>query len=221
MIGARIASVQQRVVAACVKHGRNPASVGLIAVSKTFPASAIAAAYDAGQRHFGESYAQELRDKGPALAADIRWHYIGRLQSNKAKYIAPYAHRVHSITSVGHAEALASRATSRLAVLVHVNLANEPTKDGVSTVETLNLCASITALPNIELVGLMALPPFTPDPADSAPWFAELAALAARGRAIGLPLHELSMGMSHDFEVAIAHGATWVRVGTAIFGGRA
>ena len=215
----RLEAVKARVVAACTAAGRDPAEVGLIAVSKTHPAHVIAEVAAAGHRDFGESYAQELRDKAPQIP-DARWPFIGRLQSNKAKYVAPVAHRVHALESVSQAEALAKRASGPLECLVSVHLGGESSKGGVAPDEALERCATLHAVEGIEIVGLMTLPPFHEDPEDMAPYFAHLADLAARGRAAGLPLHELSMGMSHDFEVAIRHGATWVRVGTAIFGPR-
>lgn len=220
MIAANLASIRADIARACAEAGRSPDEVGLIAVSKTFPAEAIAQAREAGQQHFGESYAQELRDKARAFP-DLTWHFIGRLQTNKAKYVAPVAHRVHALETVDQAEALARRAPDTLRCLVSVNLAGEGSKGGVRPSEALDRCAALSRIDKIEVVGLMCLPPFTEDPEDAGPWFAELADLAARGRARGLPLTELSMGMSHDFRVAIRHGATWIRVGTAIFGERA
>ncbi len=219
-IAARLAAIQHRVDAACVAAGRDAGEVKLIAVSKTFPVDDAAAALNAGHPHLGESYAQELRDKSRAHP-DAQWHFLGRIQRNKAKYIAPVAHRVHALQEVAHAEALSARAPETgLKCLVSVKLGGETTKGGVPSGEVLDRCRALSAVPRIEVVGLMTLPPFREDPEDVAPFFAELADLATRGRAAGLTLDELSMGMSHDFEVAIRHGATWVRVGTAIFGSR-
>jgi len=219
-IPENLAAVRRRVDAACARAGRDPAEVGLVAVGKTHPASRLRSAYEAGQRAFGESYAQELRDKAPELPDDVQWHYIGRLQSNKAKYVAPVAYRVHALERASHARALAKRAERPVACLVSVNLAGEASKGGVPADEALDAARSLGAIDGIEVVGLMTLPPPVDDPQDAGRWFAQLAELAARGRSRGLALNELSMGMSHDFEVAIAHGATWVRVGTAIFGPR-
>lgn len=218
-VAERLAEVRARVDAAARRAGREPSEVGLIAVSKTHPLHALEAAWAAGARDFGESYAQELRDKAPGLP-DARWHFIGRLQSNKARYIAPHAHRVHALVRRDHAEALAKRAPGRLACLVNVNLGGEASKDGVPPDEALDAVRGLAAVEGIRIVGLMTLPPPVDAPTDAAPFFEQLAELARRGRAQGLPLDELSMGMSHDYEVAIAHGATWVRVGTAIFGAR-
>lgn len=219
-IADALRDVRTRIAAAARDAGRDPAEIQLIAVTKTFPASAVAEAAACGQVHFGESYAQELRDKAPQLPDTLRWHFIGRLQSNKARYVAPVAHRVHALQTVAQAEALVKRAPGVLRCLVPVNVAQEASKGGLPPGEVLDRCEALSRIEGIEIVGLMTLPPRCEDPWEAAPWFAEVAALAAQGRAQGLPLHELSMGMSHDFEVAIHHGATWVRVGTAIFGER-
>jgi len=224
MIATGLKSVRADVVAACSVAGRDPSTVELIAVSKTHPASTLHEAYAAGQRHFGESYAQELRDKSGefqrAGTDDVIWHYIGRIQRNKAKYIAPVSNRIHSLESRAQAEALASRAPRPLKCLLSVNIAGEDSKGGVHPSEVLDRCRELDRLDGIEMVGLMCLPPFDADPEASGPWFAELADLALQGRNDGLPLKELSMGMSNDFAVAIRHGANWIRVGTAIFGAR-
>lgn len=222
MIADRLSAVRARLAAAAAAAGRDPGAIRLVAVSKTHPPEAIEAAYAAGQRDFGESYAQELRDKARALAhlPDLRWHFIGRIQTNKARYIGPVAARVHALTSVDHARALAARSPNGLDALVHVNVDGEASKAGVAPSEALALCDALDRIPDVRVRGLMALPPFTDDPADAASTFAAVAALAAQGIAHGLDLQELSMGMSRDLEVAIAHGATWVRVGTAIFGHR-
>ncbi len=197
-----------------------PDHVGLIAVSKTHPPSAIQEAFDAGQRDFGESYAQELRDKAPALDPAIRWHFIGRLQRNKLKYIAPRAYRVHGITHVDQAIGLVRRAPGPVHGLVNVNLGGEASKAGLAPSELPQLLDALDKIEGFVLCGLMCIPPFTEDPADSAPYFAELATIAAAQRARGHTLPELSMGMSRDYRWAIEHGARWIRVGTAIFGPR-
>lgn len=219
-VAGRLTAVRARVDAACRDAGRDPAGVHLIAVSKVHPASAIAAAAAAGQVDFGESYAQELRDKARVVEAPVRWHFVGRIQSNKAKYIAPVAHRVHALEEVRHAEALAARAEHGVDALVAVNVGGEETKGGVASAEVVGRVRALAAVDGVRIRGLMTLPPFREDPADVGPFFAELADLLARCRADGHGMDELSMGMSHDFEVAIRHGATWVRVGTAIFGPR-
>ena len=216
---ARLGVLRQRVDDACRRAGRPREDVHLVAVSKTHPLEAIELAAHHGQVDFGESYAQELRDKGRARP-DLRWHFIGRIQSNKIKYIAPRAFRVHALERLDHAQELTRRAPGTLCCLVAVNVAGEASKSGVPAAEALDACRSLGAVPGIDVCGLMTLPPQVDNPEDAAPWFDQLADLAAQGRARGLHLTELSMGMTHDFEVAIAHGATWIRVGTAIFGPR-
>lgn len=218
-VAERLAAVQQRIDRACTDAGRARDEVQLIAVSKTHPAAAIRAAYAAGQRHFGESYAQELAAKAVELAdlADLRWHFIGRVQTNKAKLIAPLAYRVHAVHSARHARALAGRSQGPLPVLLAVNLGQEDSKTGVSAAQALSVAQEVHQTAGVQLRGLMTLPP-AGEPAG--PFFAALRDLAAEGRAAGLPLDELSMGMSSDYPEAIAAGATWVRVGTDIFGAR-
>lgn len=211
--------VRARIERAATAAGRDPSTVRLVAVSKTKPASAIREAYAAGQRDFGENYAQELDQKARELAdlTEIRWHFIGHLQSNKAKLVAPVAHLVHAVDSASLASALAKRAPGRLGVLVEVNVGGEAEKHGVAPSEVGALLDAIEREPNLELRGLMTMPPH--DLALARRAFEELGALRDRhGGAARLP--ELSMGMSDDLEIAIACGATLVRVGTAIFGAR-
>jgi pyridoxal phosphate enzyme (YggS family) len=222
MIGDQLAKIRSGISAACAASGRAEGSVRLVAVTKTMPESAVREAWAAGQRTFGENYPQELRDKAASLGdLDVDWHFIGRLQRNKAKYVAAVASLAHAIESVDQAEALSARRTSPMGVLVEVNVADETSKGGLPPELALQLCERLMTVPNIELRGLMTLPPAVEDPADAGHYFAALADLAARGRARGFPLTELSMGMSHDYAVAIRHGATLVRIGTAIFGARA
>lgn len=197
-----------------------PPHVTLVAMSKMHPAEQIREAYDAGQRDFGENYAQELRDKAAVLPPDVRWHFTGSLQRNKVKYVVGRAVLIHDVDHVELAEEIGKRSVSPTAVLVGVNF-GEAQKSGVAAAEALALCERIVGVPGVALRGLMCLPPWQEEPEASAPYFAELAGLAERGRARGLPLTELSMGMSHDHLVAIRHGATIVRVGTSIFGERA
>lgn len=193
--------------------------VTLVAVSKTRPAAEIQEAMAAGQLDFGENYAQELRDKADTVPA-ARWHFIGALQRNKVKYVVGRTVLIHDVDSVELAEEIGKRSLPRKsAILVGVNFGEEQ-KSGVPTKDALALCEALMKVEGVELRGLMSIPPWGDDPEDSAPYFAELADLAARGRDRGLPLHELSMGMSSDYQVAMRHGATLVRVGTAIFGER-
>ncbi|MCB9763444.1 MAG: YggS family pyridoxal phosphate-dependent enzyme [Alphaproteobacteria bacterium] len=217
--------VRARLDAACAASGRDPASVGLIAVSKTRPLDDVLAAARAGQRLFGENYAQELRDKAAALAEQsnpppVAWHFIGHLQRNKVRYVVNTAALIHTVDSLRLAGEIAKRAEHPQAILAQVNVGDEASKSGVAVDEALALCEQLDGLEGVALRGLMTIPPAVADPADAAVHFRTLAELAAEGRRRGLPLTELSMGMSSDFEVAIAHGATLVRVGTAIFGPR-
>ncbi|AUX48246.1 hypothetical protein SOCE26_097780 [Sorangium cellulosum] len=223
-IASRLDEVRRRVASAAVRAGRAPDDVRLIAVSKGKPADAIRAAYGAGQRDFGENYAQELEEKAEALADldGIVWHAIGRLQRNKAKVVARVAQAVHSVDREELAVELDRRAAAHgrtLDVLVEVNVGGEDTKGGCAPGDVGPLLAAIARCAHLRPVGLMTIAPFKEDPADVRPFFAALRALRdAQGGQAALP--ELSMGMSHDVEAAIAEGATLVRVGTAIFGAR-
>lgn len=219
-VATRLGNVRRQLAESLADVGRAPDSAHLIAVSKTHPADGIREALAHGQLDFGESYAQELRDKAPELPETVRWHFIGRLQKNKAKYVAPRAYRVHGLTHVDQAEALAKRAPGPLKVLINVNVGGESSKAGIAPDALDALSDGVAAVQGIELVGLMCIPPFTEDPNEAAPSFARLAALFERQKRRGHPLTELSMGMTRDFPIAVAHGATWVRVGTAIFGPR-
>ncbi len=213
-----LAAVRERVAQACARAGRAPAGVTLIAVSKLQPSSAIREAYAAGQRDFGENYAQELRDKAAELAGleGLRWHAIGPLQRNKVKYVVKAAHAFHALDRLELAQELsAKRQGPPLRCLLEVNLGAEDAKSGVLPAQVEPLLAQVRGLPNLEVVGLMALPPLPEKAEDSRPHFRTLKALAQR-----LGLAELSMGTTADYEVAIEEGATLVRVGTAIFGER-
>ena len=224
-IAEGLAGVRARIAAAERAGGRAPGSVKLLAVSKKMPPDDVRAAITAGQRAFGENYAQELRDKRAALAAEPaapQWHYIGPLQSNKVKYVAGQVALIHTVDSVALLEAIAARGMPQ-ACLVQVNVAGEAQKRGVAPTDLPALLDRFAALPNVTCAGLMLIPPLTEDPGDARPHFAALRAL--RDREIGhrrsnVDLRELSMGMSGDLEAAIAEGATIVRVGTAIFGAR-
>jgi pyridoxal phosphate enzyme (YggS family) len=210
-----------RIARAAAAAGRDPASVRLVAVSKTKPASAVREAYEAGQRDFGENYAQELADKAEQLRdlPDLRWHFIGHLQSNKARVVAPLVHLVHTVDSPSLARELGKRTSGRtLPVLVEVNVGGEAQKHGASPDGLAELLDAVEAVPNLALSGLMTVPPADLEATRRA--FEELASLRSR---LGGPsrLLELSMGMTADLEIAVACGATLVRVGTAIFGERA
>lgn len=217
-------AVQDKINAACAACDRDPADVHLIAVSKTFPGENIETLYQTGHRHFGENYVQEMTEKATTLAEagldELEWHFIGRIQSNKIKYIAAHANYVHTLEKVSHAKSLGKHAGRLIKVLVSVNIGEEESKGGVAPDEVIARCEEIHALENIEVHGLMCIPPRCENPEDAAPYFQRMAALAAEGRERGMPLTQLSMGMSQDFHVAIRYGATFVRVGRAIFGAR-
>ena len=191
----------------------------LVAVSKRHPVDAIRAAYEAGQRAFGENYGQELRDKARVLPEDIAWHFIGPLQRNKLKYIAPVVTRVHTLTERSQVEALLQRAPA-VAGLIQVDLAGEVTKNGVRPESVRQLADDLARLEGFTLTGLMALPPWPEAPEDSRPWFRSLAELLHDLRRAGHAVDELSMGTTADWQVALEEGATWIRVGTALFGPR-
>jgi pyridoxal phosphate enzyme (YggS family) len=212
-------AIRARVDAACERAGRSPDDVTIVAVSKFHPISAIREAIAAGARDFGENYAQELAAKQHELDGDTRWHFIGRLQRNKAKLVAGKVALVHAVDSIELAAELGKRAGDHpQAVLLAVNLANEATKGGVTAETAAALANAIAAESNVALAGLMTMPPPELDPR---PLFDQLRDLRDRiADALGAALPVLSMGMSGDFETAIACGATHVRIGTAIFGER-
>jgi hypothetical protein len=224
-IAERLAAVRARITQAGRPSGCAGAEVKLVAVSKRHPPAAIREAYDAGQRLFGESYVQELAVKAEALGdlADIEWHFIGHLQTNKAKLAARVAHFVHSVDSIALARELGKRAAQRagnpLPVLVEVNVGGEPQKAGVSPGEIAEVIAAVHDQPALALRGLMTVPP-AGDPQAARRVFETLALLRNLHGGIAM-LPDLSMGMSEDLEFAVACGATLVRVGTAIFGERA
>jgi pyridoxal phosphate enzyme (YggS family) len=219
-------AVRGRISAAAISNEREPSAVKLVAVSKLQPAEAVREAYAAGQRDFGENYVQELAQKAELLRdlSELRWHLIGHLQRNKAKQVAGVAQLVHSVDSLELARELAKRHAAvikdrRLEVLVEVSIAGEEQKHGAAPETLAELFEAIEALPELRLRGLMCVPPFTEDAAASRPHFDALRRLQAEhGGVARLP--ELSMGMTHDLEHAVAAGATLVRVGTAIFGAR-
>jgi hypothetical protein len=212
--------VRARVAAAAERAGRAPADVTIIAVSKTHPADAVRAAAAAGATDFGENYAQELATKRVEVP-DVRWHYIGRLQRNKAKLVAGQVALIHAVDSIALAEELGKRTSVLQPVLIAI--AGEASKAGaVGDDDVLALARGVAGVAQLRLDGLMTMPPPTDDPEASRPAFVALRALRDRLRdALGMPLPILSMGMSGDFEVAIDCGATHVRIGTAIFGARA
>lgn len=216
-VGARWRATRAAVDDACRAAGRDPAEVTLVAVSKLHPAAAVDAAVTAGATDVGENYVQELLAKQAAVTTAPRWHFIGHLQRNKARAIAGKVALVHAVDSLALALELGKRATALQPVLLAVNVAGESTKSGVALADAPAAAAAIAAVANLRLDGFMTMPP--PD-ADPRPHFAALRELRDRLRTPSLPLPHLSMGMSADFEIAIAEGATLVRIGTAIFGAR-
>ncbi|MEZ4399573.1 MAG: YggS family pyridoxal phosphate-dependent enzyme [Kofleriaceae bacterium] len=223
-VATRWRDVRAAVDAACHAAGRAPAEVTVVAVSKHHPVEALAAALAAGVTDLGENYVQELVGKQAALAAAAppRWHFIGRLQRNKARQVAGQVALVHAVDSVELGRELGKRVPPDAVqpILVAVNLAGEATKGGVALTDAPALVAALAEVPGVRVDGLMTMPPPTEDPATSAPYFDALRALRDRLATPARPLPHLSMGMSDDFATAIACGATIVRIGTAIFGPR-
>ncbi len=224
MIAQRYVEIRERVERACARVGRDPHDVTIIGVTKTKPAATVREAAEAGIGDVGENYAQELAAKHEELGDIVRWHYIGSLQRNKVKLVAPYVAMIHAVDSerLGaeidrHAEQLGRR----IPVLLQVNTSGEESKHGVAPEEATELARALTALPGLELRGLMTLAAFLDDPEQVRPMFRLLRLTRDRIETeLGISLPELSMGMTNDFEVAVEEGATMVRVGTAIFGAR-
>jgi pyridoxal phosphate enzyme (YggS family) len=226
-IPRRLAEVRNRIADAAGRARRNAADVRLIAVSKTHPIDAVRAAADAGQRDFGENKVQEALQKiAQSTDTGLRWHLIGHLQSNKARKAAGAVHAIHAIDSeelLNKVDQAAAAAGRTIDVLVQVDLALEDTKFGAPEDAVPGIFAASADCRAVRLTGLMLLPPLAENPEDARPWFIRLRGVRDRLRDAGVPaerLRELSMGMSHDFAVAIEEGATMVRVGTAIFGER-
>jgi PLP dependent protein len=226
-VQARLAGVRDRIARAAGRVGRDPASIRLIAISKTFGADAVRIAADAGQVDFGENKVQEALTKiAEAAALNLRWHLVGHLQSNKARKAAGAFHAIHSVDAADLVKRIdeAAAAEGRMIdLLVQVDLAGEATKHGVEPGQVMPIFEQARACRSSRVVGLMLLPPAAGDAEAARPYFAALRKLgdelADRGVERSM-LRELSMGMSHDFEVAVEEGATMVRVGSAIFGGR-
>ena len=223
---ARLADVRSRIERAAGRAGRDPASIRLVAVSKTFPADYVRILADAGHTDFGENKVQEALQKMDQLAGlPLRWHLLGHLQSNKAKKAARFdvVHSIDSAGTIAKLDEAASAAGRTLDVLVQVDLAGEATKHGAREDELAPLFDAATTARSVRVVGLMLLPPAVEDPDAVRPYFRTLRDVRERllaGGVDGAMLTELSMGMSHDFEAAIEEGATLVRVGTAVFGSR-
>ena len=223
-IQENLATVRERVAATVKKAGRDPQSVKLIAVSKTFPAEAVQSAYDVGQRLFGENKVQDLALKNVALAKDIEWHMIGHLQSNKAKLAvenADYIHAVDSVKLLKRIDRLAGELERSPKVFLEINISGEESKFGADTELVKELAQAATQCENITVAGLMTMAPFGVPEDELRLIFSSLRKLRdSLQTEFNLDLPELSMGMSGDFEIAIDEGATMIRVGTSIFGKR-
>ena len=223
-LAARFDEIRRRIAAAAQRSGRAAEAVELLAVSKTFPAELIAEAAAAGQRLFGESRAQECLEKIPALSPQLRWHFIGHLQSNKVRKVLPLCEVFHSVDSTALAldfERIAAEEGCRPQVYLQVNVAGDGRKFGFTADSVRREIGPLLALKRVEVIGLMTIPPLVADPELSREHFAALRELRDRiGTETGIPLPGLSMGMSADFETAIEEGATVVRVGSVLFGAR-
>ena len=226
MIRENLEKVRENIVKAAKDAGRDPGSVTLIAVSKTKPVSMLQEAYDAGVRDFGENKVQEITEKYPQLPKDIRWHMIGHLQTNKVKYIVDKVTMIHSVDSLKLASEISRQAVKHdttVDILIEVNVAGEESKFGVSPAQAPELVIQISKLPGIRIRGLMTVAPPVSDPTENKPVFCALSQLLVDIDAKNIDnvsMECLSMGMSGDYTVAIAEGATLVRVGTSIFGER-
>lgn len=218
--------VRNRISQACLKVHREIGSVTLLAVSKTFPAEHVREAFNAGQKLFGENYVQEALDKIEALSnirADLTWHLIGPLQSNKTRPVAEAFDWVHTVDRLKIAQRLSEQRPAHLPplqVCVQVNTSGEDSKSGCAPEESLALAQAVAQLPRLKLRGIMALPAPSPDPAVQHAALKQVRTLFEAWRAAGLDIDTLSMGMSNDLEAAVEEGATMVRIGTAIFGHR-
>jgi pyridoxal phosphate enzyme (YggS family) len=227
-LAARFAAVQQRINAAATRCGRSPRDVALIAISKTHPPSLIQQLIALGATDLGENRVQEAEEKIPQIGQkNIRWHLVGHLQANKARRALNLFDVIHSLDSIDLARRLDRLCIEverqSLPLLIQVDLGHEETKSGIPDQELPRLVETVQQLERLELIGLMTLPPFFDDPEQARPYFRRLRELRdelARSGAFGERSGELSMGMTHDFEVAIEEGATMVRIGTAIFGER-
>jgi len=225
-IAENLARVRERIEAAARRAGRDAERVRLVAVSKTVDPERVRQAVEAGAKILGENYIQEAQKKIEVLGHEVAWHFIGHLQSNKAKTAAGLFDCIHSVDSINLAQELSRRAKLQgkvLPVLLQVNVSGEATKFGAQEKETFLLAEKLSAMDGIAVKGLMTMPPLFEDPEASRPYFVELRRLSerlAQQKIAGISMEDLSMGMSNDFEAAVEEGATLVRVGTAIFGPR-
>lgn len=226
MIRDNLKNVEENIISACDKSGRRRNDVKLIAVSKTKPVEMLREAYDLGCRDFGENKVQELIDKYSQLPGDIRWHMIGHLQRNKVKYIVDKVYLIHSVDSLRLAEEISREAVKKnvtVSILIEVNVAGEETKFGTTAQEAVSLVEEIAKLPNIKIKGLMTIAPYVENSEENRLYFAKLRQIYVdiiHKNIDNVFMEELSMGMTGDYKVAIEEGATYVRVGTGIFGER-
>ena len=226
MIRENLAYVEEHISQACAVCGRNREEVTLIAVSKTKPVEALEEAYACGVRDFGENKVQELLDKEAVLPKDIRWHMIGHLQRNKVKYVVGKAFLIHSVDSLRLAEEISKEAQKKQVmadILVEVNVAGEESKFGSTTEDAVLLVSQIAGLPGIRIKGLMTIAPYVENGEDNRKYFSKLRQLAidiSQKNIDNVTMDVLSMGMTGDYEVAVEEGASYVRVGTGIFGER-
>jgi len=223
-IVGNLESIQHRIAAACGRVGRDPSSVTLMAVTKTHPPESVQAAADAGIIYIGENKVQEAKAKIPLCPGKLRWHFIGHLQSNKARDAVELFEMIQSVDSLSLAQEINKRceqAGKRMSILLEVNLAGEASKFGYAPERLLAEFNELNALDRLEIHGLMTVPPWKPVAEQVRPFFRQARELKERcEEVLGAPLPHLSMGMSGDFEVAIEEGATFVRIGTALFGER-
>ena len=223
-LAENLEKIQQRIHAACERAGRDPGSVTLLVVTKSQPPEVVAAAAQLGLSLFGENKVQEARAKIPLCPAQLRWHFIGHLQSNKCRDAVELFEMIQSVDSLSLAREIAKRAEQAartMPVLLEVNVAGEASKFGYQPERLLAELKEINALPRIEVHGLMTVPPWSPEAEKTRPHFRRLREVKAQCEQIlGAPLPDLSMGMSGDFEIAIEEGATMVRIGTELFGPR-
>lgn len=225
-IAANINKIKQRIAAACMRAGRDPQSVKLMAVTKTVPIERILQAVDAGITLLGENYVQEAREKYELLNGRAQMHLIGHLQTNKAKYAVRLFDCIHSVDRLELAQELDRRAKAagrKIDILMEVNVSGEQTKNGIPAGQAMELVHRIAGMENLSVRGLMTMAPYSDNPETARPYFQALRILSndlARAEIPGVQMEELSMGMTDDFEVAIEEGATIVRIGRAIFGER-
>lgn len=226
MVRENLEVVEKNIRKACQRAGRSESDVTLICVSKTKPVEMIREAYEAGKREFGENKAQELKEKFEQLPQDIKWHFIGHLQTNKIKYIIGKACLIHSVDSYHLAEAIEKECIKKNAeadILVEVNVAQEASKFGLKLEDTMSLVEQISGLPHLHIRGLMTIAPYVQDPEENRGIFRQLKKLSVDIGAKNIDnvdMSVLSMGMTGDYQVAVEEGATHVRVGTGIFGER-